>query len=116
MRDPILCRGEFTFMTMAALDALPEYSCSLPTGTSKGKRWKRSDEYELRDRGQSGPLCWWMGEYGDSFPDPRGERFGHRVRITWRRILVVPVSLRGMLSADHGGIDTWRRLLSLPAR
>lgn len=60
---------------------LGEYSASLPTGTTPGKRWKR----KMRGFGN-----WWMGEYLDDIqPDPRGERFGQTIGIRWRRILIV---------------------------
>ncbi len=47
-----LARGE-TVLTELDLDDLPEYSSSLPTGTTAGKRWKR------RTRGGD----WLVGEY-----------------------------------------------------
>lgn len=76
-------------MTMAEFQDLPEYSCTLPTGTTPGKRWKRSDVYELYAVGRQGPLCWWMGEYGAITPDPRGARFPDRIAVNWRRVLIL---------------------------
>jgi len=55
--------------------SLLEYSCSLPTGTAIGKRWKRGQPYDK-------PTEWFMGEYAPD-PDPKF------VRILWRRIEVV---------------------------
>lgn len=65
-------------LTQAELDALLEYSYSLPTGTTAGKRWKKRVGDE-----------WKVGEYGDSFPDPRGGRFPARVSIKWYDVEVV---------------------------
>jgi len=58
----------------AEFDALPEYSCSLPTGTTIGKRWKRGEPY-----GQ--PTRWLLGEYVEH-ADPG------KVGIRWSRIAV----------------------------
>lgn len=55
-------------LTQAEFDALPEYSESLPTGTTIGKRWKR----ECRDG-------WVVGEYTSKEPKDRGDV----VRIQW---------------------------------
>jgi len=53
-------------LTRREFESLPEYSCSLPTGTTEGKRWKRSDVYRA-ERGHRRldvwELNWWMGEY-----------------------------------------------------
>lgn len=59
---------------------LPEYSCSLPTGTTTGKRWKRK---VVDAKGTQ----WIMGEYGEVFLNEKGEE---RIVITWRDIFVVP--------------------------
>lgn len=41
---------------------LPEYSCTLPTGTI-GKRWKRVEPYQAsRELGALG-ATWYLGEY-----------------------------------------------------
>lgn len=49
-------------LSKAELDALPEYSMSVPTGTTIGKRWKR-DNNVYRQHGSEPD--WWMGEYFD---------------------------------------------------
>lgn len=61
-------------MTQAEFDALPSYSCSLPTGTIVGKRWRRGHPY-------ANPTHWWLGEYIEH-PDP-----GY-VGVRWRLIEV----------------------------
>ena len=51
-----------TEISAAELDALPEYSCSLPTGTEPGKMWRRrvtsrwflGRYYEVAEPGQVG--------------------------------------------------------------
>lgn len=53
-----------TVISVADLRLLPEYSCSLPTGTVVGKRWRRmlhhgatQEDYPLEKRE------WQIGEY-----------------------------------------------------
>lgn len=79
----------FVRRTKAELAALPEYSCSLPTGTTIGKRWKRNKiayagpppGCRLPEGAFVGPE-WWMGEYHPSSePDT--------IDIHWSPILVV---------------------------
>lgn len=48
-----------TVISKDALRALPEYSCSLPTGTTIGKRWRRNTGFG-RQRGIGN---WVIGEY-----------------------------------------------------
>jgi len=63
-------------MTAAELAALPEYSASVPTGTTIGKRWSRRRDCFDPSRG------YFMGEYVPH-PDPG------RVGIVWREVLLV---------------------------
>lgn len=44
-------------LSQQEFDALPDYSCSVPTGVVIGKKWKRRKEYRDADKG------WLMGEY-----------------------------------------------------
>lgn len=68
-------------MAFSEFKALLNYSASLPTGTTPGKRWRA----KYRGTGN-----WWMGEYLDDIRvDPRGARFGKTIGIKWRRILIV---------------------------
>jgi hypothetical protein len=55
------------------LDSLLEYSYSVPTGTTIGKRWRRMIAF-----------TWYLGEYT---ADPSGHP--DRVVIKWREILLV---------------------------
>lgn len=50
-------------MTKAKLDELPEYSCSLPTGTTPGKKWKRDVNFHARrdPRVMVAHLDFWSG-------------------------------------------------------
>lgn len=85
-------------LTAAELDRLLEYSASLPTGTTIGKRWRRNvnayrcatcDEHTFgHGRGECRvfaalPPEWWIGEYVED-PDPKF------VGIRWTRVRVVP--------------------------
>jgi hypothetical protein len=70
--DEILVDDTHALMTPATLNALPEYSASIPTSADMGKRWKRAD----------GRGWWMMGEYAPH-EDPA------IVRIIWRKVLVV---------------------------
>lgn len=62
-------------MSIAEFDALLEYSTTLPTGTTIGKKWKRHILSGL-NRGE-----WWLGEY---VADPQGDP--KMVGITWKKI------------------------------
>jgi hypothetical protein len=85
----MLTDATHALMTLREFEDLLDYSCSLPTGTTPGKRWKRSDVYAVYARGGVGPLHWRMGEYGtDIQADPRGDRFGKTIDIIWRSILI----------------------------
>lgn len=57
-------------ITQAALKNLPDYSMSLPTGQTIGKRWRRR-------LGNDTPAVWIIGEYHDQDVEP-----GH-VGIRW---------------------------------
>ena len=57
---------------------LRQYSCTLPTGTTVGKQWKRNENAYGPTRGPEPD--WWMGEYIDH-EDPE------RIGIHWRRII-----------------------------
>lgn len=62
-------------LTRAEFDALPEYSATLPTGTTPGKRWRRHD-------GAHDPSCnkpvWMVGEY-----DPEDDGKGSTIKVNW---------------------------------
>jgi hypothetical protein len=59
-------------LTKEAFDALDEYSCSIPTGTTIGKRWKRGEPYH-------GPRStWYLCEY---VPCETPGHVGIRVRL-----------------------------------
>lgn len=49
------------YLTAAEWLALPEYSCTMPTGGVTGKRWKRHEPYRRSCSGVCGH--WWLGEY-----------------------------------------------------
>ena len=63
------------YLTQQEFDALYDYSCSIPTGTTIGKKWKRRNDYHDASKG------WMQGEYVPC------EEEG-RVGIDWREIVV----------------------------
>jgi hypothetical protein len=66
-------------LTQHEFDNLLNYSCTLPTGQTVGKRWKRRIPYE-QVKGVTPE--WFMGEYVED-PDPE------YIRITWHKIIIV---------------------------
>lgn len=79
------------------LESMGEYSCSIPTGTTIGKKWKcnrnayrsqvgQTEPKELQFYSQQmlGPLPpdWWVGEYVED-PDPK------MVGIVWRKVIIL---------------------------
>ncbi|RWC91701.1 MAG: hypothetical protein EOS72_03330 [Mesorhizobium sp.] len=75
-------------LTQAEFDALDEYSATLPTGQTPGKRWKRHDgafDREFLDAG--GKPVWLIGEFGEVSAD------GKTVALNWYvPVIVVPGS------------------------
>jgi len=77
-------------MSMAEFNSLPEYSRSLPTGTTQGKVWKRHVNWNKPEESKE----WWLGEYGEHTPiaDRDGEA---SVAIHWYYIAITVESLGG---------------------
>ncbi len=65
-------------MTKDELAELPEYSCSFPTMTTIGKRWKRNTTFGSPSYSLYGP--WMIGEYVES--DEPG-----KVAILWKNVI-----------------------------
>lgn len=59
---------------------LSEYSCTLPTGTTVGKQWRRRTPYSDSD---GPPFIWYLGEFYMDASVPEGE-----IGIRWRRIFL----------------------------
>ena len=74
-------------LTREEFDALPEYSATLPTGTTPGKRWKRHDGAFDREFIAGGRKPKWMiGEY-----DPHDDGKGPTIKINWYwPLLIIP--------------------------
>jgi hypothetical protein len=74
---------EFLSLTTEELKAMPEYSCSLPTATTIGKRWKRNIHPDCNGAAGAPPerCLWVIGEYHDI---GRADRVG----IRWYDVLV----------------------------
>ncbi len=79
------------------LSDLGEYSCSLPSGTTIGKKWFRNeDAYAFERPGSEQHIGaterkmtsafpdWWQGEYVEHDPP-----HPTRVRIIWRKVRIV---------------------------
>lgn len=65
-------------VTLAYLKSLPDYSCSLPTGTTPGKRWKREVHFQPWGWRSLPRIGWMIGEYyegSDVPPDQIGIRW-----------------------------------------
>lgn len=77
-------------MNFAAFKDLPEYSTTLPTGTTVGKRWRRLHRDE-----------WFLGEYIEN-PNPKV------VSIKWREIWI--------LFKDHDARATENQIKSLDSQ
>jgi len=88
---------EVVELTADQFFALPEYSCSIPTGKTVGKRWRRCETFGSRpravevhnDKDVRDPDRWLMGEYADD-PDAELDEEGEpkTVLIRWRRIRI----------------------------
>lgn len=77
-------------LTQEQFDKLSEYSCSIPTGTTIGKRWKRGEPY-------CGPRThWYMGEYQQHPTNP------NLVLIVWKEIKIVDSNRALILQRLYG--------------
>lgn len=77
-------------LTREEFAALPEYSCTLPTGTTPGKRWRA--QMGFADPEGTKPR-WYVGEYGAVSSD------GRSIAINWYiPVMVIPGS--GMVSGE----------------
>lgn len=66
-------------VTPQEFERLPEYSCSYPTGTTPGKRWRREDgAYDHQFKLSGGKPVWMIGEY-----DPDDDGKGNTIKINW---------------------------------
>ena len=68
-------------LTQSEFNELLEYSCSLPTGQTVGKQWKRNDNAY---RTPAQPPRWSIGEYG--IPYPEGHEYYGDIPITWYNV------------------------------
>ena len=108
-------------LTSREFAALPEYSCSLPTGTTIGKRWKRLDgSHDQRFLASGGKPRWMVGEYtryvvtsdravvGDFGPERKGPLVNLRCMIepqvesSWYRPVIVTTAEK--VAGVRGGI------------
>ena len=87
MTQPTLDQAPLVFILARELDALLEYSTSIPTGTAAGKRWKR----RIGAR-------WYLGAYYTS-PQLEAEEL---TGIAWFEVCVVDTPL-----ARSQWLDRW---------
>lgn len=84
----MIIEADRVFMTERELRELREYSTSLPTGTTPGKRWRRAVRPWFDEPNDE----WRMGEYGQPFPE--GHKYFGEIPIYWRQIIVTDVPRR----------------------
>lgn len=66
-------------MTQRELDELGEYSASLPTGQTPGKRWKcEVGSYDRQFIAAGGKPYWMIGEF-----DPNDDGKGKTIKLNW---------------------------------
>lgn len=70
------------YLSQKEFDSLLNYSCSLPTGTTVGKRWK-CNRNAYREPPSKREPDWWMGEYYMDETIPEGQ-----IGIRWSKIVV----------------------------
>lgn len=72
------------YVTLRELEDLPEYSASLPTGTTPGKRWKRhAGSGDLVFLAGGGRPRWMIGQY-----DPAAKPSDPSINIFWFRPVI----------------------------
>lgn len=83
-------------LTLAEFGKLSEYSCSVPTGTTPGKRWKRHVGAHDRDCPVE-ERYWIIGEYGTVTAD------GKNIAINWYHpIITIRAGIRD--SCQHNWV------------
>ena len=95
---------EKVYLSEKEFNALSDYSCSIPTGTTLGKRWKRDLNAPRRFHRvePDAPPNWCMGEY---VPDTDPKFVG----IRWRKIIVVKGKLDPKLQRKIDAAEArWR--------
>ena len=80
-------------LTKNEFDQLPDYSLSVPTGRTIGKRWKRQHVDETMTLG------WVMGEYTE-------HQDANTVGIYWRKIVLLPGQNMERQQATQAELDT----------
>ena len=78
--------NKIVFLTLAELSQLPNYSWSVPTGQTLGKRWRcNNNDRPFRSLEQVNelPEDWYMGEYYMDDTIPEGQ-----IGIRWRKMVI----------------------------
>jgi hypothetical protein len=64
---------------------LPEYSATMPTGTTPGKMWRRLDgDFDLDFKAKGGQPRWMIGQYDPNCPDD-----AKTIRTFWYRPIIM---------------------------
>lgn len=96
------------FMATATLLRIPNYSCSLPTGTTPGRYWRRAAIYFHQEPSDS----WMIGQYGEPFP--YGHELHGRTPIRWWQVVVTdaPRLWPRDVIVDRDQRPAWRKELA----
>lgn len=82
-REDVLIDDDHALLTVEDFNALPEYSCSIPTGAFPGKMWRRHDgAHDMSARARGHTPVWMLCWYGYT-SDPK------QLSINRRRVLLV---------------------------
>ncbi len=87
-------------MTERELNSLGEYSASLPTGQTPGKRWKKHvGSYDRQFIAAGGKPFWIIGEY-----DPNDDGKGKTIEINWYLPVARVKALSRPIFIDGNGV------------
>ena len=94
-RDAFIDRLPVIRLRPIEFTSLSEYSCSLPTGTTPGKRWRRLDgAFDHAWKAAGGVPRWIVGEYAAIPGDPKN------IKINWYRpVICIPATMNRFCEA-----------------
>jgi hypothetical protein len=92
------------------LESMPEYSSTLPTGTTLWKMWKRNLNETYNHAAALAckplkPVVWWIGQYV-----PHTGKLPDRIGIRWFEVqLLEGPEPSGYVPPDWSNYDRWKR-------
>jgi hypothetical protein len=89
--------GPTVLLTRRQLDAIPEYSLSLPTLLAPGKTWRRNVRWH-----EGVAAEWWVATVSHVTPDRRG---GETAHIDWRPAAVTDESVSAPAPSEWPGVS-----------